>query len=249
MPVKCIADLHIHTLLSPCAEIEMIPRLIVEKSIAEGLDMIAITDHNSAENTRAVIQAARSSALKVLPGMECESVEGVHIICLFDDAADAESMQELVYSALPPLVNPAGKFGDQMVVTSDAEFVRYNERLLLAPTSLTIEDIAAAVSERSGFAIPAHVDRPGYGLFGVLGFMPEEPKFSAVEVSRRTKLDEARVKYPDLASLSVITSSDAHILSDIGICRTTFYIEHRSVVEIRMACEARDGRCVGELFV
>jgi PHP family Zn ribbon phosphoesterase len=244
MAVRYTADLHIHTLLSPCAEIEMVPPLIVEQAINEGLDMIAICDHNSAENARAVMEAAESTPLKVLPGMECESVEGVHLVCLFDRAEDAESMQELVYSALPPIKNPAGKFGDQMVVTADAEFVRYNDRLLLAPTTLTIEDIAAAAEARGGLVIPAHVDRPGYGLFGVLGFLPEEPKFCAVEVSRRTHADEAKIRYPDLAGMSVITSSDAHMLCDIGICRTIFCLEHRSVAEIRLACEVRDGRYV-----
>jgi PHP family Zn ribbon phosphoesterase len=244
MPVRCAADLHIHTLLSPCAEVEMIPPLIVRKAVEVGLDMIAISDHNSAENVRAVIEAAESSPLKVLPGMECESVEGVHILCLFDRPEDAESMQEVVYAALPELTNPASKFGEQLVVTADAQFVRYNERLLLAPTALTIEEIVAAVEARSGIAIPAHVDRTGYGLFGVLGFLPETPKFPAVELSRRLKPDDARKKYPDLETLPLICSSDAHMLDDIGMCRTIFYLEHRSVAEIGMAFEKRDGRKV-----
>lgn len=222
----------------------MIPPLIVARAIEVGLDMIAISDHNSAENVRAVIEAAESSPLKVLPGMECESVEGIHVLCLFDKPEDAESMQELVYSTLPKVPNPAKKLGEQMVVTAAADFVRYNERLLLAPTSLTLDEIAEAVAARSGLAIPAHVDRPGYGLFGVLGFMPKNADFAAVEVSQRTKIEDARKKYPDLAELSVITSSDAHMLSDIGVCRTVFYLEHRSVAEVGMACKMIDGRYV-----
>jgi hypothetical protein len=122
--------------------------------------------------------------VKVLAGIECETVEGVHVLAIFDDAEAAESMQEFIYSALPDLKNPPGKFGDQLVVTAEAEFIRYNDRLLLAPTSLTIEEIVQAARERGGLAIPSHVDRTAYGLYGVLGFIPEEPDFPAVEISR-----------------------------------------------------------------
>lgn len=238
------ADLHIHTLLSPCGEIEMIPPLIVQQAIEVGLDLIAISDHNSAENVRAVMEAAEGSPLKVLPGMECESVEGVHVLCLFDRAEDAESMQELVYSSLPNLPNLADKLGDQMVVTAEAEFVRYNERLLLASTSLSIDEIAQVVKERNGFAIPAHVDRRAYGLFGVLGFMPYGTSFPVVEISKNITVEAARAQYPDTRDISIIRSSDAHMLADIGAARTVFNMERRSVEEIVLACEGREGRRV-----
>lgn len=99
------ADLHVHTVLSPCAEVEMIPPLIVERAVEVGLDILAVTDHNSAENAEAVIRAASGSSLKIIPGIECESVEGVHLVCLFDRLEDAVSMQETVYANLPDLKN------------------------------------------------------------------------------------------------------------------------------------------------
>jgi PHP family Zn ribbon phosphoesterase len=246
MAAKYQADLHVHTLLSPCAEIEMIPPLIIAQAAEVGLDLIAITDHNSAENVRAVMEAAKGSPIKVLPGIECESIEGVHVICLFDRAEDAESMQELVYSLLPNLPNQAEKLGNQMVVTAEAEFVRYNERLLLASSELSIDEIVVATEERCGLAIPAHVDRRGYGLYGVLGFLPEGNGFPAVEISKRMTEDGARDAYPDLNGRAIITSSDAHMLADLGCCRTTFLLEHRSASELRLAFEGRDGRKVVE---
>jgi PHP family Zn ribbon phosphoesterase len=244
MTARYVADLHIHTLLSPCAEVEMIPPLIVAQAVEVGLDLIAITDHNSAENVRAVIEAAAGSPLKVLPGIECESVEGVHVICLFDKVEDAESMQELVYSSLPNLPNQGDKLGEQMVVTAEAEFVRYNERLLLASTMLSIDQVVDAVVERSGIAIPAHVDRRGYGLYGVLGFFPEGLACPAVEISRRATEETIRQSHPDLAGRAIISSSDAHMLMDIGVCRTTFQLERRSVSELALAFEGKDGRSV-----
>lgn len=244
MAAKYTADLHIHTLLSPCAEIEMIPPLIVAQAVEIGLDLIAITDHNSAENVRAVMGAAAGSPLKVLPGLEVESVEGVHVICLFDKPEDAESMQELVYTSLPNLPNQSDKLGEQMVVTAEAEFVRYNERLLLASTMLSIDQIVDAAVERSGIAVPAHVDRRGYGLYGVLGFWPEGLNCSAVEISRRATAESIRQSHPDLGGRAIISSSDAHMLMDIGLCRTTFQLERRSVGELRLAFEGKDGRSV-----
>ncbi len=246
MVARYEADLHIHTLLSPCAEVEMIPPLIVTQAAEAGLDLIGITDHNSAENARAVMKAAEGSSVKVLPGIECESVEGVHVICLFDSADDAESMQELVYSTLPDLPNRGDKLGNQMVVTAEADFIRYNERLLLASTELSIEEVISATEERSGVAIPAHVDRRGYGLYGVLGFMPEGLNCPAVEISRRTSEEEARNQYPDLKGKAVIASSDAHVLMDIGICRTVFELKSRNVAELRQAFNEQSERRVVE---
>jgi len=222
----------------------MIPPLIVAQAVEVGLDMIAVSDHNSAENVRAVMKAAEGSPLKVLPGLECESVEGVHIVCIFDRAEDAESMQELVYSSLPDLKNDSKKLGEQMVVTHDAEFVRYNERLLLASTSLEIIDIVQAAEERSGIAFPAHVDRIAYGVYGVLGFLPLDVKFPAVEISKHITEADARAKYPDLKCRAIIRSSDAHVLADIGSARTAFNIERRSGAEIKLAVEGKDGRSV-----
>jgi 3',5'-nucleoside bisphosphate phosphatase len=244
MVVRYQADLHIHTLLSPCAEVEMIPPLIVKQAIEVGLDMIAIADHNSAENVRAVIEAAEGSSLKVFPGMEVETAEGVHVLCIFDSAEQVESMQEKVYSALPDLPNQSEKLGNQMVVTAEAEFVRYNERLLLASTSLSIDEVILEVGARGGIAIPAHVDRRGYGLYGVLGLMPEEPRIPAVEISRRMSAEDARGNYKDLGCRAVIKSSDAHMLEDIGVCRTVFHIESRCVEEMKLAFAGSDGRSV-----
>lgn len=227
------ADLHVHTLLSPCAEVEMIPPLIVSRAVEVGLDMIAITDHNSAENAEAVIQAAEGTSLKVIPGMECESVEGVHIVCVFDDIASALEMQEAVYSKLPDLPNRPETFGAQFVVDRDGQFVRYNERLLLVPCELSIMQVHDLVERLGGLAIPAHIDRSAYGIYGVLGFMPPNPEFRAVEISQRITAEDALAQYPDLAGKKLFHSSDAHRLNEIGNARTELDIEHRTVADIR----------------
>jgi 3',5'-nucleoside bisphosphate phosphatase len=232
------ADLHIHTVLSPCAEVEMIPPLIVSKALEVGLDIIAVTDHNSAENVEAVIQAADGAGLRVLPGIECESAEGVHIVCLFDRASDALHMQEIIYEHLPDLQNRPETFGAQFVVDAAGEFVRCNDRLLLASAELSIEEIAAAARDLGGLAMPAHVDRPSYGIYGALGFLPDRPRFGAIQLSNLITAEEALRRYPDLAGKKLLHCSDAHRLSEIGCGRCALELTHRTVKEIGRALGA-----------
>lgn len=234
MPVYKV-DFHVHTVLSPCAEVEMIPPLIVSRALEVGLDMIGITDHNSAENVAAVMEASERSPLKVVPGIECESAEGVHLICLFDTVEDALTMQEFIYSALPSQLNKPDTFGAQFVVDATGEFVRYNDRLLLVPTTLTIEQVSARVEAMNGLVMPGHVDRSAYGIYSMLGFLPTKPCFRAVEISRHISQDEAKATYPDLISKFVFQCSDAHRLEDLGSAFTYLELEHRTVADVKHA--------------
>jgi 3',5'-nucleoside bisphosphate phosphatase len=233
--VRYRADLHIHTILSPCAEVEMIPPFIVATAIERGLDIIAITDHNSAENVEAVMQAAQGTSLKVLPGMECESVEGVHLVCLFSRVIDVLRMQEIVYEHLPDLPNKAETFGAQFVVDSEGEFIRYNERLLLIPTTLTIEEIVEHVKPLGGLVMPAHIDRKAYGIYGALGFLPDSPSFDVLEISRHITPDQARDKYPDIGIRKLFRSSDAHRLEEIGTGCTILDLPTRTLEALKQA--------------
>ena len=101
-------DLHVHTCLSPCATLDMTPRKIVARALEMKLDMIAVTDHNSAENAGAVISAAADVPLTVLPGFEVTSAEEAHVVCLFGRLEDALAFQEVVYARLQPGENDEG---------------------------------------------------------------------------------------------------------------------------------------------
>ncbi|HDZ84616.1 MAG TPA: PHP domain-containing protein, partial [Nitrospirae bacterium] len=74
------ADLHIHTCLSPCADLNMSPLAVVNAAAEKGIDIIAVTDHNSAENVLAAQRAALDKDITVLAGMEIASSEEAHII-------------------------------------------------------------------------------------------------------------------------------------------------------------------------
>jgi PHP family Zn ribbon phosphoesterase len=216
------ADLHIHTVLSPCAEVEMIPPLIVERAVAVGLDLIAITDHNASANAGAVMEAARTTGLKVLPGMELQTREEVHLLCLFDTLEQLTLWQVEVDRALPDLKNRAETLGEQFVVDAAGDFVRREERLLLVSAHLALEDAAARVHALGGLAIPAHIDRPANGLIALLGFVPPGLNVPALEISPNISVDDARARFHLPGGVPLIRSSDAHWLDAIGSGVTEF---------------------------
>jgi len=237
----CFADLHVHTVLSPCGEVEMIPPLIIQQARKVGLDIIAITDHNSAENVATVMDAAEGSGITVIPGMEVQTQEEVHIICLFDTLQQVHHWQEIVYAHLPDQKNPDDIFGPQFVVDATGAYIRHNERLLLTSTSLSVEQVVEEVKREGGICIAAHVDRPSYSLLSVLGFIPPGLDLAAVEISARTTPEEACRRFPQLINYPVVVSGDAHRLNEI-IARTIFVIEEPSITELSLALGKRRGR-------
>lgn len=240
----CVADLHVHTVLSPCAEYRMVPSLIVQRAVDSGVGLIGVTDHNSGENAQAVVRAAKGSSVHVLPGMEVESREGVHLLALFDEIGALNRWQDAVYSALPPRQNDARLFGTQLVVDADGTLISVNQRLLATAAALSVEEVVRGVGLLGGLCIPAHVDRPANGLLGVLGMVPDGLGVPALEVSRNLSPQQAAQRFPQLKEITLVRSSDAHALEDVGKATTTFLIDELSVLEVSMACRGERGRLV-----
>jgi predicted metal-dependent phosphoesterase TrpH len=238
-------DLHIHTCLSPCADLGMYPRAIVAKSLEERLDVIAVCDHNSSENVQHVIHAARGTRLKVLPGMEVSSREEVHLVALFDKVDALLKLQERVYDHLPGK-NEESVFGCQAIVNDLDEVEGFNERLLIGATELSIDDIVADVHALGGIALASHIDRQGYGIISHLGFIPPDLHLDALEVSVRMGLKEARKEFAELYRMAFIEASDAHFIGDIGRGVTRFLLEDTTVEELKMAFRGQQGRRVLE---
>jgi hypothetical protein len=227
------ADLHIHTVLSPCAEVEMIPPLIVERALDEHLDLIAITDHNASANVPAVIDAARHTGLKVWAGMEWQTREEVHVLCLFDTVRQLRALQAMLDLALPNLPNRPDTLGEQFVVDAAGDFVRREERLLLLSAQITLEDLVAQVNALGGMAIPAHIDRVENGLIPLLGFVPIGLFVPALEISPNISASVARAKFHLPEQLAVVRGSDAHWLDAIGSAVTELEFEGtRSVANV-----------------
>jgi predicted metal-dependent phosphoesterase TrpH len=229
-----MADLHLHTCLSPCGDAEMQATAIVEQAKKVGLGVIGICDHNSAENVGAVMKAGVREGVEVIAGIEITSSEEVHILGLFNSEPDVLHLQDMVYANLPG-ENDEAFFGRQTVVDEWDRVLGTNGRLLIGATTLTVEQIVDAIGQWSGVAIASHVDRERFSLIGQLGFIPKGLKLDALEVSKPSSVKQ-RYEYP------VVTSSDAHFLDDIGCRRSCFLIEEVSVEEIKKALRNEMGR-------
>ncbi len=215
--MKLAYDLHIHTALSPCADDDMTPNNIVNMSILKGLDVIAVTDHNSCRNVQACLSCAENTQLLVIPGMEVETAEEIHVICLFPDINRALEMQELVYSRLPDISNNEAVFGNQLVLNQKDEVLYKEDRLLLTSAAISINEVFdMAVRRLKGVAIPAHIDRQANSLLSSFGVMPEDIDISCVEISDRAKELILTEKHSQLKNIRKIYSSDAHYLGNIS---------------------------------
>jgi PHP family Zn ribbon phosphoesterase len=220
----------------------MIPPLIVQEALDLGINLLAITDHNSTANIDAVMRAASGTGIHVFPGMELQTHEEVHVLCLFDSLDQAFTLQSFVDNAMPTLANNPDLFGEQFVVDSTGDFIRREERMLLTSSSLTIKQACEKVSELGGLLIPAHVNRKAFGLLPTLGFIPDELQCSRVmEISRHITTEKAYESFPQLNGRVLMQSGDVHRLDEfLGV--NYFTVEEPTIQELEMAFSAIGGR-------
>ena len=232
-------DLHIHTCLSPCGELEMTPGAIVARAKELNLDAVGICDHNSAENVLAAKKAGAKHGVKVFGGMEICSLEEVHILAFFDNDEALFEMQNIVYDHLLG-ENDAKYFGDQYIVDEQDTVVGSTNKLLIGSTTLSVNEIVKMVHSLGGLTIASHVDRESFSIIGQLGLIPEGMDLDAVELSARCKDDEI-AGFRDYG-YQIVRSSDAHMLCDIGKVTTRFVLNEPDLPEISMAFRGVEGR-------
>ncbi len=238
---KFRADLHVHTVLSPCAEAEMIPPLIVQAALKRGIHIIAITDHNASANVVAVQKAAEGSGLKVLPGMEVQTREDVHLLCLFETLPLLEAWQAAVNASLPNELNHAEFFGEQYIVDSSGDYIQTETRMLLASTQFSIDDVFKEVDALGGLVIPAHIDRSSYGLLPTLGLIADQWHVLGLEISRHITPQKAHIKFPAIENYTLVQNGDVHRLNEF-LGSTVFTLAEPTLHEICMALKNENQR-------
>lgn len=221
----------------------MIPPFIVQQAIDQGINLIAITDHNASENVGSVIKAAEGKNLTVLPGMELQTVEEVHVICLFDTIEQVTQLQQVVNHHLPDIPNNIDYFGEQFIVDHTGEFIQRKEQLLITSTNLSFEQAEQSVHNLGGLFIPAHVNRQAFGLIYHLGFVPPDAVVDALEISRHISPVEALKEFPQIDGFPLIQNGDVHYLDGfLGI--NQFLIEEPTISEIKLALNSENGRTI-----
>jgi PHP family Zn ribbon phosphoesterase len=236
------ADLHIHTCLSPCGELAMSPRAVVERARAAGLDLIAVTDHNTIENAAAVIESARDTELAVFPGIELTTSEEVHLLGLFDPGADLGPFQAAVYRNLPDVQSKKKFVKDQVLVDAEDYVTGFSPRCLFGATLYSVHDAVGLIHGHGGLAIACHVDRESFSIVSQLGFIPPGLALEAVEVSPRMTVAEAQEALGPFDPIPMVRFSDAHQPDEIGRVATVFLAASPTLEEIRKALAGEDGR-------
>ncbi len=214
--MKFAYDLHIHSALSPCGDEDMTPNNIVNMALLKGLDLIAVTDHNSARNLPAVLEVGKRQGLMVVPGIEVQTKEEVHIICLFKNLQSALKLDEIIFNCLPDMPNNEEIFGRQLIMDSNDEVVGKIDKLLISSCELSVNDVFILTRGLGGICIPAHVDRPAYSITANLGFIPPSLRVKTVEFSKKDSPESIMKRHPFLRKYNYIVSSDAHYLWDIS---------------------------------
>lgn len=240
------ADLHMHTLLSPCGSLEMSPRTIVDTAAARGLDIIGITDHNSTRHCKVIHKLAATRNIAVLCGAEVTSSEEVHCLAFLPDFERLDLFENYLQAHMQDFPNDPEYFGDQVQVDENEEIIYQEERLLIMAIDQDIDEIERQVHALGGIFIPAHINRPAFGLISQLGFVPPDLNYDALELSRHITTKDFKKAYPELADKTFIRSSDAHYVEDIGCCYTNFYLEQPTFDEIKLALHNAGGRYVAE---
>jgi len=233
------ADLHIHTCLSPCTELDMSPKGILTAAKKKEIDIIGICDHNSSENSLAVMNAAKKMNINIFPGMEVTSLEEVHVLALFDEIENALKLQEHVYANLPG-ENDEDAFGMQVIVNEKEEVLGHNNRLLIGATTIPLEKIIKTIHSLDGIAIASHIDRASFSIIAQLGFIPDNLELDALEISPAITREEAKKRYSD--NYPITCSSDAHYPDDIGKAFTSFLLKNATLTEVKKALKNEDGR-------
>ncbi|MDA3893305.1 MAG: PHP domain-containing protein [Salinivirgaceae bacterium] len=236
------ADLHIHTILSPCGDLQMSPVNIVKEALRKGLDIIGITDHNTTLQAKLIKELGEEQGLFVLCGAEVSSKEDVHSLAFFPDYKSLDEFQIYLDKHLPEIKNDVNAFGYQVCVNRNEDVVFEEERLLISGLNQSLDEIEQKVHALGGIFIPAHINRPSYSIISQLGFVDTELNVEGFELSKHVTIAEFLKQNAYLKGSTFLQNSDAHLVHDIGSVYNNFLLEKRTFDDVRMALRAENGR-------
>lgn len=211
-------DLHVHSCLSPCGDEDMTPGNIVGMALLNGLQIVALTDHNTVKNCPSFFKLAKTHGIIPVAGVELTTNEDVHAVCLFRTLDAAMDFGEYIESKRIRIKNDPGIFGRQLLIDENDKTIGEEEYLLINAVDLSLEEAFVEVSKRGGVCYPAHIDRSSNGIISMLGDFPPEPRFTAFELNDASSYEECLSRFPILKERELVhvAASDAHYLTDIS---------------------------------
>ncbi|MBI9034851.1 MAG: PHP domain-containing protein [Bacteroidales bacterium] len=236
------ADLHIHTVLSPCGSLEMSPESVMLHAKARGIDILGITDHNSTRNCKVYQRIGQKHGIQVLTGVEVNTREEIHALAFFESESELNTFQEYLDEHLPFVANNTDIFGYQVVIDDDEGIVDQIDALLINALDVSIDEVSEYVKQLNGIFIPAHINRQVSSVISQLGFVPPNLQYDALGISRHITKENFLKKNAYLNDKTFIQNSDAHFVEDIGRVYTLFHMTDSSFEEIRKALHNIDGR-------
>lgn len=213
--MKYYYDLHLHSCLSPCGDMDMTPNNLVNMAKLLGLDVIALTDHNTARNCAAAIAVGREIGLLVIPGMELTTSEDIHAVCLFPTLEQALAWDAYVDDHRIKVRNRPDIYGRQVIMNENDEEIGEIDPLLIPATEISIMSAYEKVKSFGGICYPAHIDRDSLSILSVLGEIDAYCGFKTAELADKSKLEALRKQHPILNTLHIVTNSDAHYLENM----------------------------------
>ncbi|ACM60394.1 hypothetical protein B0S90_1587 [Caldicellulosiruptor bescii] len=223
--MKLYYDLHIHSLLSPCADNDMTPHNIINMAKLKGLDVISVTDHNSTLNLENFLEVASLLDILFIPGIEIETEEEIHVLLYFKhkDVSIIREFQGIIDKHLPFVKLREDIYGNQYIVDTQDNIIGSYEKLLLQPLTLNLKQVYEVSKFYNMVFIPAHIDRQSFGVIGRLGFLPEElTNLTFLELSGTNEIEFTKF-LPQNKDYIFLHSSDAHHLWEIN--EREFFIE------------------------
>ena len=217
--------MHIHSCLSPCADNDMTPNNIAGMAALKGLNILALTDHNSCKNCPAFFDACKAYGIIPVAGMELSTAEDIHVVCLFESLENAMAFDAEIEKHMPSIANRPEIFGDQLILDGDDEVIGEEKRLLISATDLWLGEAIALAESFGAHVHPAHIDRESNGIISILGDLPIDYDFEFLEFNDHSNIPHIREKYPNTADKQTVVSSDAHHLWDISEADHCFEID------------------------
>ena len=218
-------DLHTHSALSPCGDNAMTPNSLAGMASLAGIQVLALTDHNTAKNCPAFFTACKRYGVVPVGGMELTTAEEIHVVCLFPTLEAALDFDSAVEKRRMKIENKPEIFGDQLIMDDEDNITGTDPWFLPAATEISLAEAPELVRRHGGICYPAHIERPSGGIIPILGGFPPDVPFAAYELHDMDLRGEYEQKFPILKSLNCVCCSDAHYLEQIRDAEHTLLLD------------------------